>query len=993
MNLFLASAGLPPSCNPTPEPGCIDTQLIVYKTYQTPVIGAIVPGSRPPVRDFCAVGTETRNVLIANIPSPAFIRPGVALPDQNASSPKNATLWLAPGELGRITLRIYDRDPNDNVVITKADGTQVSIDKRFDPRTKVTPGVAAQAVDQGPLSQDPPGATKPPIVTPNGTNMDYLWQPETAAVGELLGTTVEINEVRSFFPVSVRVWLNSGAPAVNTAVTMTLVTVAGAPVAGLSGNTLVDTDPVEGIATFGNLRVLAPGTYRLLATATASGATASGLSNVFTVGPPVVSFVQQPVGPVNVGAPIVPAVSVRVADAAGAVLPGVQVSLSLFTSTSGTGVLGGTTSALTNAGGLATFAGLSVSQPGSYLLRATATAPGVAATADSTSFTVASVTTPAQVFITNTSSLFNNEEQEVSVTTDPPAAATGVTVTYNGSPTVPTAIGAYNVVATANAPYTGSATATQTIASTLAAGGPGGGAYPPTGALSCGPGVFANGLRAAVDGGVNSGFGFVGYALTSGQLLCGDSNHPVKFGGGTTPNADLVCPADQVMVGFWGTTSAPYGPGAVVGSVSPRCQLPAGGAITYGPAPLPNAGGTPFGPIDCPPGQAVTGVVGGQGAVVDSIALVCGTLPVAPPAPTITSVSPASGAPGEGFLVVRGTGLPAVAGSQAVVTAGTTTANGFIFGGPSSPGAYWVRLPGGLPFGAATIQIQNGASISNTFDIDVSAAPGTPIITNVLNDRFVPTGSTFAGSTIYVQAEGTDTSGAVVRFQQGASIQDVSVLSTSSSPAIGLASQVVVPPLVSGPVSVSIQQGASAFSAPVVLSTQFKETVITGDSSILNDGVLIAANDLGDSPSAVTVNGVPFGTDQGGLFGSWQPQDPGDFSQDGFSATLDAVLSDLQFNNTLSPVNLTIGGLTPGASYRLQLLFSNDLNATGNRVNVTVQGATWVLDDWQPNPVNLTVQFTATSPSAVVTFAPGAGSDVDSGRAVLNGYVIHQMTP
>jgi hypothetical protein len=77
----------------------------------------------------------------------------------------------------------------------------------------------------------------------------------------------------------------------------------------------------------------------------------------------------------------------------------------------------------------------------------------------------------------------------------------------------------------------------------------------------------------------------------------------------------------------------------------------------------------------------------------------------------------------------------------------------------------------------------------------------------------------------------------------------------------------------------------------------------------------------------------------------------------------------------------------------LQLLFSNDLNTTGDRVEVTVAGATWILDDWQPDAINLTVQFTATSSSVVTTFAPGAGSTGESGRAVLNGYVIHQMSP
>jgi hypothetical protein len=186
--------------------------------------------------------------------------------------------------------------------------------------------------------------------------------------------------------------------------------------------------------------------------------------------------------------------------------------------------------------------------------------------------------------------------------------------------------------------------------------------------------------------------------------------------------------------------------------------------------------------------------------------------------------------------------------------------------------------------------------------------------------------------------------------------------------------------------------GAFLANVSPITASQFTETVITGDLDISSDGLLIAANDFGASPSAVTVNGVSFGTDQGGLTGPWGPGG-GDFSLDSFSANLDALLSDLQFSGTLVPVSFTIGGLTPGTSYRLQLLFSNDLNTTGDRVEVTVEGTTWILDDWQPDAINLTVQFTASSSSVVTTFAPGVGSTGESGRAVLNGYVIHEMVP
>jgi hypothetical protein len=174
----------------------------------------------------------------------------------------------------------------------------------------------------------------------------------------------------------------------------------------------------------------------------------------------------------------------------------------------------------------------------------------------------------------------------------------------------------------------------------------------------------------------------------------------------------------------------------------------------------------------------------------------------------------------------------------------------------------------------------------------------------------------------------------------------------------------------------------------------FTEAVISGDSDILNDGTFLAASNFGATPAAVSVNSVPFGTSQAGFGGPWGPGG-GDFSTDAFSPDLDELLSSLQFSGTLSPVTFTIAGLAPGQTYRLQLLFSNDLNFTGNNVAVSIQGDTYVLDDWQDNAINLRAEFVASSPSVVVTFQPGPtyvpGSFPadEPGRAVLNGYALH----
>ena len=173
-------------------------------------------------------------------------------------------------------------------------------------------------------------------------------------------------------------------------------------------------------------------------------------------------------------------------------------------------------------------------------------------------------------------------------------------------------------------------------------------------------------------------------------------------------------------------------------------------------------------------------------------------------------------------------------------------------------------------------------------------------------------------------------------------------------------------------------------------------SIISVDTDILNDGTLIVANNLGNAPSAQTVNGVAFGINQGGLTGAWGAGG-GDFSVDPFSAELDALLSNLVFSGTLGPVNLTIGGLVPGREYRLQLLFSNDVNLTGDNIAVSLEGKTYVLDGWQNNAINLKTEFTATGTSVVVTFQPGptfvAGQfpGDEPGRAVLNAYALHEL--
>jgi hypothetical protein len=82
-----------------------------------------------------------------------------------------------------------------------------------------------------------------------------------------------------------------------------------------------------------------------------------------------------------------------------------------------------------------------------------------------------------------------------------------------------------------------------------------------------------------------------------------------------------------VMVGVFGESGARF-VFLVLQNLGARCQSPGGGPITeVGPA------GGGFAPdqdfsLSCPAGQAVIGVVGGRGEVVDSIALICAPTPL-----------------------------------------------------------------------------------------------------------------------------------------------------------------------------------------------------------------------------------------------------------------------------------------------------------------------------------------------------------------------------
>ncbi len=238
VNLFLSQAAVPQG---------IRVQLILHKIYTTPIAQG------------CDLKTETRNVLVENIVDPDFITSSTpALRDQNDPSEKNAVLWLAPGEEARITLRIYDPDKSNNVVVNGA-----SIDPAFVPETGVSLLVQQQAVDTAAMLA---GETEPPVVTPSGATVFFVQQPTTGVVGTPLAP-----------PVTVQVRDTTGTVVAGAQVTLALGANPGG--ATLAGGGPLPTG-LDGIATFASLSLDRVGIgYTLVASAAAPG----------VVGPPVES--------------------------------------------------------------------------------------------------------------------------------------------------------------------------------------------------------------------------------------------------------------------------------------------------------------------------------------------------------------------------------------------------------------------------------------------------------------------------------------------------------------------------------------------------------------------------------------------------------------------------------------------------------------------------------------------------------------------------------
>jgi hypothetical protein len=207
-------------------------------------------------------------------------------------------------------------------------------------------------------------------VTPRpATQVGFLQQPSGATAGKPISPAVRV---------AVQNDQGGTVTGATTAVTLTLGANPGG--ATLGGTTTVAA--VNGIATFSDLTLDKAGTgYTLIATSgNLASATSTTFSNVAGAASQL-TFTTPPPGSATSGQPLAPQPVLQLRDAFGNAVgqSGLVVSASLG---SGSGTLGGSTTATTSAAGTATFANLSVTGSGNVTLNFAA--PGITSAASST---------------------------------------------------------------------------------------------------------------------------------------------------------------------------------------------------------------------------------------------------------------------------------------------------------------------------------------------------------------------------------------------------------------------------------------------------------------------------------------------------------------------------------------------------------------------------------------------------------------------------------
>jgi len=181
------------------------------------------------------------------------------------------------------------------------------------------------------------------------SRLAFIQQPTAVISGGILTPAVTIG---AFDPFNNSIVGDAIALAINNGAT-------------LSGK-LTQSTGSNGIATFSDLSVLQSGNFIL----TASDTNLLSINSTsFYVAPQLV-FVQQPTTEVA-GVAIAPAIVVEAEDDTGSPIPGIPITISIFSGPTAT--LAGVLTQTTGSNGMATFAGITLNTSGSYSLEASAT--------------------------------------------------------------------------------------------------------------------------------------------------------------------------------------------------------------------------------------------------------------------------------------------------------------------------------------------------------------------------------------------------------------------------------------------------------------------------------------------------------------------------------------------------------------------------------------------------------------------------------------------
>jgi len=401
-----------------PAPAGLKFQLILHRVYNTPVARS------------CTLGILKRTVPIANIIDPVFIESQANLItpvlDATNADIHNATMFLGPGEFARITLRVTGPSKDavldfldsqvQPVVVAQAANTgqvvpQISIASlavgtapnlpvavvgvSYSAKLVATGGSApfAWSVTSGALPLGlafSPGGILSGHPVAAGTSTFGVQVTDSAAQTATRTMTIQViitpTSILSFVnqptdtdfgqiisaPGGVSVKAQNGVGALLQGVPVSL-SIANPSIGTLTGISTVPTGP-DGIAKFVFLKITAVGSYALKATTSGGVPAISAPFDITIPGGSNLIFIQQPTNTVA-GQSMSPVVQVKAEDSMGAVLPGVNVTLSLAANPGG-GTLGGTTSATSNVLGISSFPGLTVDK-GSALYQLSASAGAI----------------------------------------------------------------------------------------------------------------------------------------------------------------------------------------------------------------------------------------------------------------------------------------------------------------------------------------------------------------------------------------------------------------------------------------------------------------------------------------------------------------------------------------------------------------------------------------------------------------------------------------